>query len=413
MLGSPVIDVAIGMTFIFLALSLVASAIQEILSSLVQSRPANLFNGIRSLFSGDLDLLEKLYLHGIIAGLYKDPPHDFGGKGKSLFPKIRNLLQPVLGIRLIGVENSKLGAIDPLLLPAYIPPRAFAVTIIDILNPDKTPAPNMMNGVVARLNDSIKACKDSDKDSRAHEALLSLALRAGDDVSKFQTSLEQWYSDAMDRVSGWYKKYTQNVLLVIGLVLAMIFNVDSIRVGTTLWTNRDARQALVTSATTFLQRNSGAGASASTKPPATAANPVNVLSTESSNIAAAKPTGAAASVAALSARVGAAPAAPADATRTVPIDTLAKHLSDTVQTFDGINRQMLLPLGWRHSFHDYVNAARANPFSIPRTLLGWIITAIALSLGAPFWFDTLNKFMVVRSTVKPQEKSQTDKTKDG
>jgi hypothetical protein len=45
--------------------------------------------------------------------------------------------------------------------------------------------------------------------------------------------------------------------------------------------------------------------------------------------------------------------------------------------------------------------------------LGWIITSIALSLGAPFWFDTLNKFMVVRSTVKPQEKSQTDKTKDG
>src|ERR1700733_2499495 len=107
MLGSPVIDVAIGMTFIFLALSLIASAIQEILSSLVQSRPANLFNGIRSLFSGDLDLLEKLYLHGIVAGLYKDPPHDFGGKGKSLFPKLRNLLQPVLGIRLIGVEKSK------------------------------------------------------------------------------------------------------------------------------------------------------------------------------------------------------------------------------------------------------------------------------------------------------------------
>jgi hypothetical protein len=413
MLGSPVIDVAIGMTFIFLALSLIASAIQEILSSLVQSRAANLFNGIRSLFSGDVDLLEELYLHGIIAGLYKDPPHDFGGKGKSVFPKIRTLLQPLLGIRLIGVDNSKLLSTDTLLLPAYIPPRAFAVAIIDILNPDKTPVPTMMNSVVTRINERIKKCNESNNDSRVYEALLSLALRAGDDVSKFQTSLERWYSDAMDRVSGWYKKYTQNVLLVVGLVLAMTFNVDSIRVGTTLWTNRDARQALVTSATTFLQQNSGSSGAVPTKSPATVTNPVDLPLTEASKTPEAESTGAAASVARPSARTGLAPAAPADATRTVPIDTLAKHLSDTVQTFDGINRQMLLPLGWRHSFTDYVIAARANPFSIPRTLLGWIITAIALSLGAPFWFDTLNKFMVVRSTVKPQEKSQTDKTKDG
>jgi hypothetical protein len=41
-----------------------------------------------------------------------------------------------------------------------------------------------------------------------------------------------------------------------------------------------------------------------------------------------------------------------------------------------------------------------------------LITAIALSLGAPFWFDVLNKFMVVRSTIKPHEKSQSESSKD-
>src|SRR5262249_11224544 len=39
------------------------------------------------------------------------------------------------------------------------------------------------------------------------------------------------------------------------------------------------------------------------------------------------------------------------------------------------------------------------------TILGWGITALAIMLGAPFWFDVLNKFMVVRSTIKPKEKS--------
>ena len=64
----------------------------------------------------------------------------------------------------------------------------------------------------------------------------------------------------------------------------------------------------------------------------------------------------------------------------------------------------LLPVGWK------------GGFSWPRlfrleALAGWILTAIALSLGAPFWFDLLNKFMVIRSTIKPQEKSPIEKSK--
>jgi hypothetical protein len=45
-------------------------------------------------------------------------------------------------------------------------------------------------------------------------------------------------------------------------------------------------------------------------------------------------------------------------------------------------------------------------------LFGWILTAFALSFGAPFWFDTLNKIMVIRSTVKPREKSQEEASED-
>jgi hypothetical protein len=44
--------------------------------------------------------------------------------------------------------------------------------------------------------------------------------------------------------------------------------------------------------------------------------------------------------------------------------------------------------------------------------LGWALTAFAISLGAPFWFDSLNKLMVVRSTVKPHEKSKEQESKD-
>jgi hypothetical protein len=35
-------------------------------------------------------------------------------------------------------------------------------------------------------------------------------------------------------------------------------------------------------------------------------------------------------------------------------------------------------------------------------LLGLLLTALAIALGAPFWFDLLNKFIVLRSSVKPK-----------
>jgi hypothetical protein len=31
---------------------------------------------------------------------------------------------------------------------------------------------------------------------------------------------------------------------------------------------------------------------------------------------------------------------------------------------------------------------------------GWVLTIVAVSLGAPFWFDTLNRFMSLRAAGK-------------
>jgi hypothetical protein len=61
-----------------------------------------------------------------------------------------------------------------------------------------------------------------------------------------------------------------------------------------------------------------------------------------------------------------------------------------------------LPIGWQ----------RSGAADVWSHLLGWLMTGFALSLGAPFWFDLLNKMMVVRATVKPQEKSRDEGSKD-
>ena len=58
-----------------------------------------------------------------------------------------------------------------------------------------------------------------------------------------------------------------------------------------------------------------------------------------------------------------------------------------------------LPIGWSGA-----SFPRGDKEGLTQ-VLGWLLTAIAATLGAPFWFDVLNKVMVVRSTVKPRDKS--------
>lgn len=363
MFGSVVLDVAIGMAFVYLLLSLIASVVQEMLSAFMQLRAANLQRGIQSLFSGDSlwgkSLTDSIYSHGLIRSLYSDPCMD-SGKGISKFKKAGDELRGVLR-RWIGVEQSSMvkevdpGEPDPdqFLLPAYIPPRAFALALVDILNAQKLSGNDAMGSILKSLQDHHWIYRTN----KAGQALLALATQARGDLSTFEKHLETWYSDGMDRVSAWYKRYTQRVLLVIGLVLAIALNVDSVRVARTLWVDRDVRQAMVDEASKYSQDQP--------QPPEANASAKDLMN----------------------------------------------KLDDRVTAFNGATAK-LLPIGWKHAPWTYGGYFGRNFPKTIETLVGWIITGLAISLGAAFWFDLLNKFMVVRSTIKPEEKSQTEGSKD-
>jgi hypothetical protein len=359
MFGSVVLDVAIGMAFVYLLLSLIASVVQEMLSAFMQLRSANLQRGLRSLFSGDslsteMDLVNSIYDHGLVRGLYSDPVKD-SNKVQSRFRKMMDGVR-LLARRVIGISVDKpltIGA-NPLLLPSYIPSRTFALALIDILNANKETGEAAMSSIAKAL---------AEHKNKAAQALLALALDAKGDVVAFQRNLEQWYNDAMDRVSGWYKRYTQRALIFLGLLLAVVFNVSSVRVARTFWLDRDARQAMVDAAGNYAKEH----------------------------------------------QTAASQAVPADAGK------LKEQLQSDVDVFNQVTTSALLPLGWKHPWHFYEDYFRVAPrdalFSALTLAAGWLMTALAISFGAPFWFDTLNRFMVVRSTVKPQEKSKPEASK--
>ncbi len=72
---------------------------------------------------------------------------------------------------------------------------------------------------------------------------------AGNDADLARLNIEHWFNACMDRVSGAYKRRSQRVIVVIGLLLAFLGNLDSINIVNVLSTDAGMRQALVAQAT--------------------------------------------------------------------------------------------------------------------------------------------------------------------
>src|SRR5262249_47579485 len=89
-----------------------------------------------------------------------------------------------------------------------------------------------------------------------------------------------------------------------------------------------------------------------------------------------------------------------------------RNYEEAKKDLDSIN----VPIGWAAGWGAPMRGSEPgaekvwNRWFAP--FLGWLLTALAATLGAPFWFDMLNKVMVIRSTVKPHEKSPEEASED-
>ena len=77
-------------------------------------------------------------------------------------------------------------------------------------------------------------------------SLDALVKNANNDVSRFRTSVERWYDDHMDRVSGWYKRHVATITLAIGAILAVLLNLNVLTIGRTLYTENAVSTAVST-----------------------------------------------------------------------------------------------------------------------------------------------------------------------
>jgi hypothetical protein len=106
----------------------------------------------------------------------------------------------------------------------------------------------------ARMSAGLQAA------ARAHSPELATVLRVlGEDavgsVDRLRTAIEQWFDTGMDRVSGWYKRWTQLWQLIIGLILAVALNINIVAIGLALWNDIPCRTAIVAEAEKLAQES--------------------------------------------------------------------------------------------------------------------------------------------------------------
>jgi hypothetical protein len=327
MLGSEILDVAIGVVFVFVIVSLICTAVREGLEGWLKTRATHLEQGIRHLLH-DRDaqgLARHVFEHPLIFGLFpgRYDPQVKSGSWPMALTRGRNL-------------------------PSYVPSRNFALALMDIAarGPD-TDEVNSDSATEVISLDAVRANIRNLGNPAVQRVLLMAIDTAQGDFERAVSNVEAWYDSGMDRVSGWYKRSTQWILFAIGLFMAVALNVNTVGIADYLYQQKAAREALVAAAQS-------------------AGRDQNYL------------------------------------------DQNYNSLRNRLQ-------ELQLPIGWSN-----VSLLRRDAGATPEptgwewleVLAGWLVTAFAATLGAPFWFDLLNKIMVIRSTVKPHEKSPEEASED-
>ncbi len=189
-------------------------------------------------------------------------------------------------------------------------------------------------------------------------------------LAKARKSVEKWFDDSMDRVSGVFKRYSQGMALFIGFLVALVLNVDSINLTLYLWREPSVRAILAQNASRF-QLPQGEMQS----------DPEQALQDFREQFSG------------LSLPVG-----------WVINESQGKSIADAnCQLFPGTDQGFGIPVIGTNKCVSPPQSNNQN--NILLKLVGIVITALAARQGAPFWFDILKRVVNLRGTgANPAEK---------
>ena len=218
MLGTAILEVAIGLVFVYLLVGLVCQAICSKVSEWLNWRGRDLEAGIRDyILQGNVDALPAFYRHPLIL---------------SLTPKASPLA------RLLNTARPT-GALRGDQTPAYIPARTFVLALLDTFVPNagRASTVDQLVGVIAALPPI----------SPVRASLLGLVTQADRTIEQSRGNIENWFDAVMEQVSREYQTNMWKLAFLIAMMVSVVLNVDSLAIADRLWRD-SAERALVVAA---------------------------------------------------------------------------------------------------------------------------------------------------------------------
>ncbi|HEX2915269.1 MAG TPA: hypothetical protein VH186_31180 [Chloroflexia bacterium] len=243
-------------------------------------------------------------------------------------------------------------------------------------------SPDLYNGGQDAASAVTAALKLVDIPQDLKQILLGFLNNQQRNAANLQGQIEKWFDDKMDRVSGAYKRWTRTWLLIIGLLIALALNLDTVNIATSLWSNGALRHSLADQATAqvvSLSQNSSGATSGQTTP---------ALSNPQQQVAQYKAILDDQQQAGLPITWSGDPLFAPVAID--PNDNTGKD-GKALAGFCATQPEKCKQAG-------IVDVLGGRFWQLLLKLLGLLITALAFTQGAPFWFDVLNRVTNLRSS---------------
>jgi hypothetical protein len=390
MFNSVAINVVIGLVFIYLLYSLLATVVSELLATALSLRARNLKEGIDRM-------------------LNDEKPVKWIFRMLDTFNILKSPNNEVVNAFYSNTEIKYLGSAGVFKAPSQFKALNFSKALMTILFGNGKLTKHDINEKINHLvitgknRKGVMVTKEIDKATAQY--IKSLWEEAEGDIDKFKLLLENWFDRTMEHTMEWYKRKTRAVALILGFLLAWFFNADTFVIVKNLSTDKDAREQLVSMANAYIESEHFAADTArfnKTK------QVVDTLDRFDSLLAVSREL-------------------QADIMKANNLLGTGCRLPDSVKIFTGRDGVKTSEPEVESAFlsknkgkkskvnNDVIIYSCSNKWYYFFWLLGhhffgFLITAIAITLGAPFWFDLLSKVMSLKTSKKEDVPAKTQKT---
>ncbi len=305
------LDVAIGLTLIYLGVSLFVTVINEYIAQMCNLRGRQLHTSLKKLID-DKIIKHTLAQHPALAPFFNNHPEKVG---------------------------------------SYIDPKILGRMLVGSLATTTT-----TNNTVNKIAETIEGLPSTTLKTQ----LQSIVRTTGDKTEDLVTAVSDWVDRSLTMMGEGYKRNLQIISFLVALVITVTLNINTITLTERLYHDKELRNATSALAVQVTERISQETFEKCLKQ--------------------------------------------ADTALLDPTCNELNKLTNIIQKHDESLGK--LPIGWPDQSKSATEASLSETHKMllwGERLLGWLLTALAVSLGAPFWFDLLNKAANIRHGMKRPE----------